>query len=329
MRQPPTPESLVALLGGFPEKPPLATQVLSVARFDTHDLKLIEYTIADATRVQAYLLMPRAQTGKLPGILAIHQDGARRPYDTGKSEPAGLRGDPQLGYGLELCLKGYAVICPDRFPYESRSLATSRYRDLFAGFRICHCDEADPLELTEDLYRGCVANRLLVEGWTPMGKELFELQRALDCLVAQPAVDGTRLGAIGHSAGGLLAALLMYVDQRVKAGCVSCGTWLVGNAYRDDYLRPMQGFGGLVAIPGLRRWGDVDDVLAGLAPRPFLETTGDYQADEVSEELVGKARRRYAELGVAERFEYVGYGAGHTFLQGMREKSYTWFDRWL
>lgn len=82
-----------------------------------------------------------------------------------------------------------------------------------------------------------------------MGKELFELQRALDCLVAQPAVDGTRLGAIGHSAGGLLAALLMYVDQRVKAGCVSCGTWLVGNAYRDDYLRPMQGFGGLVAIP--------------------------------------------------------------------------------
>lgn len=182
------------------------------------------------------------------------------------------------------------MICPDRFPYESRSLANSPFAEHFGSFRIRLFGGSEDTELTEDLYRGCVANRLLFEGWTPLGKELYELSRALDVLVAQPEVDGGRLGVIGHSAGGLLAALAMFVDPRIGAGCSSCGTWLVRNAYRDDYLRPMQGFAGLLSVPGMRRWGDLDDVLAGLAPRPFLETNGDYGADHIPEELIGKAR---------------------------------------
>jgi dienelactone hydrolase len=315
-RQATTAESLVALLGGFPEKPPLDITVLEVAKFDAYSRTLIEYTTLSEERVQAFLLLPHVQHRTLPGILAIHQDGNTRPYRYGKSEPAGVGGDPELGYGLELCLRGYAVICPDRFPYESRSLVNSPYREIFADFRIW----SSRTELTEDLYRGCVANRLLVEGWTQMGKELFELQRALDCLVAQPEVDGDRLGAVGHSAGGLLTAWSMYVDQRVKVGCVSCGTWRVGDAFRDDYLRPMQGFGGLLAIPGLRQWGDVDDILAGLAPRPYFEA-GDPGSPEEVAALTQKARVQYAALGSPENFVYTTYEADHTFRQDMRERS--------
>ena len=156
-----------------------------------------------------------------------------------------------------------------------------------------------------------------------------ELQRALDVLCALPGVDGQRLGAIGHSAGGLMTALTMYVDPRVKAGCVSSGTFLIGNIYGPDRLRPINGFGSLLAVPGMKGWGDVDDVLAGLAPRPYLETHGDF-TQEMVDEKSAKARARYQALGVEERYQSIVYDAGaHVFRADKRAMSYAWLDRWL
>lgn len=329
MEQAPTPATFLALLGEFPARPDLALQVLSERSLESHTLKLVEYTAAHGERIQAYLLLPRGGAGPRPGVLAIHQDGADRPYQFGGSEPAGVAGDPELRYGLELCQRGYVVICPDRFPFGSRSLARSAHRETFAQFPVFGRYQGTELDLTEDLYRGCVANRLLFEGWTLMGKTLFELQWALDLLCALPEVDGERLGVIGHSAGGFLAALLMYVDPRIKVGCASSGTFLIRNIYGPERLRPINGFGSLLAVPGMKGWGDVDDVLAGLAPRPYLETHGDFTQDMVDAKS-GKARARYRELGLAERYQSIVYGAqAHVFRADMRARSYAWFDRWL
>jgi len=121
----------------------------------------------------------------------------------------------------------------------------------------------------------------------------------------------------------------MYVDPRVKAGCSSCGTFLYRWIFSRNVLRPINGFAGLV-IPGLKRWGDIDDVLAGLAPRPFLETAGDQgMPNEMWEEKIRKERARYEELGFPDRFENLIYEGGHVFRKDMREKSYAWFDMWL
>lgn len=324
-----TLDAFLSLLGQFPRRAPCTPRLLSEDTFDTHTRTLLEYPAEDGDWAQAYFLVPKAASGQHPGILPIHQDGEHRPYEYGGAEPAGQAGDPELHYGLELCLRGYAVICPDRFPFGSRSLSRSRYREAFKQLPLFTRYLGREVDLTEDLYRGWVANRLLWEGRTLLGKELFELQQALDCLYALPAVDARRIGVIGHSAGGLLATLLMYIDSRISVGCASCGTFLVEWIYGPDNPRPINGFGNPMVVPSLREWGDIDDILAGLAPRPFLETHADL-TQELADRKSRKAHQRYAELGVPDRYKCLVYEAkAHVFRRDMREQAYAWFDHWL
>jgi dienelactone hydrolase len=294
MKLPPTPESLVALLGGFPEKAPLDLQVLEERACEGYTRRLIEYTGA-GTRIPAFLLLPAdgaGNVGTLPGVVAIRQDGDRTHRRFGKSEPAGLVGDPDQRYGVELCRRGYAVLCPDRPGFEDRQGQPAHP----GGLRT----------------------------------ELFELHRAVDCLLTQPQVDGERIGVIGHSAGGWLASLLMLTDPRVRAGAASCGA-LLGrwSAIPKEQLPPGYNIP-RPSIPGFLDWGDQDDILAGIAPRPYFETRGDSLGPAYDEELTRKARARYAALGVPERFVYLtSYELRHAFPDDARERAYAWLDRWL
>jgi pimeloyl-ACP methyl ester carboxylesterase len=294
----PTPESFITLLGGFPQKAPLHARVLDEQERDGHTRRLIEYTGADA-RVPAFLLLPRLEgrpQGALPAAVAIHQDGDRKTRDIGKSEPAGRRGDADQTYGVELCQRGYAVVCPDRPGFEARE-HTARPAGGLAG-------------------------------------TLFELHRAVDCLLAQPEVDPRRLGVIGHSAGAWLATMLAFTDQRVSAAAVSSGLWLWRWCSLSPEERPPRYNLPRPSVPGLGEVIDQDDFLAGIAPRPYLHTRGDPPpepwASAWEHELTRKARERYAALGVPERFEWHTYDGGrHGFPHHARQRAYNWFDRWL
>jgi len=52
---------------------------------------------------------------------------------------------------------------------------------------------------------------------------LMAARRAITFLKTQPEVDGTRIGAYGHSMGGKLTTNLAGIDNRVKAAVPSCG----------------------------------------------------------------------------------------------------------
>ena len=119
-------EKLHKILGDFPEPPTMQIDTLESLKLNKGWRYKIEYlsekqdTLFDVPedRIRAYLFVPFHQKNdKLPGIIAIHQDGNPQNAHLGKLETAGIEGDTTLYYGLELFERGYIVICPDRFTH--------------------------------------------------------------------------------------------------------------------------------------------------------------------------------------------------------------------
>lgn len=48
-------------------------------------------------------------------------------------------------------------------------------------------------------------------------RQVIALRRAMDLLLAQPAVDQARVGVVGHDYGGMYSMMMAGVDQRAKA----------------------------------------------------------------------------------------------------------------
>lgn len=76
------------------------------------------YNVEEGERINAWLLLPKQLKTNNPAIIASHQHAGE--YYLGKSEPVGLSSNTMYHYGLDLCLRGYVVLCPDHLCFEDR-----------------------------------------------------------------------------------------------------------------------------------------------------------------------------------------------------------------
>jgi len=342
---------VLRLLGEPPVPVPLDLVVRAETVFQGGRRLLIDYAASEVERISAYLLVPEPAwssppPGPLlppigagltsaqrplaasiedllpsrdrlppgapyPAILALHRETAC--FSLGKSESAGLSADANYHYGLELCRRGYVVLCPDLLGFEDR--------------RPPEYARAAGTAPDGPLYERYLATRLLLEGTSLKAKHTFDLVRGLDLLESLDIVDRERLGVIGHSLGGQEAFWLTWYDARIRAGVASCGLGTLRTLLRDHINHNLA-----LCLPGLLRIADLEDLAADLAPCPFLLAAGEedplWPIDGVRQ-IVAKAQEAYRRASVPDLFQAILFPGGHTFPPAVREEAYRFLDRWL
>jgi len=304
-------ERLVPLLGRFPDPYPLRMRVESEEQLDGYRRQRVSYAVEPRERVSAYLLLPDGIGASCPSVLAIHQHAGQ--YYLGKSEPAGLSADTMYHYGLELCRRGYVVLCPDHLCFEERR--PPEYRRM------------EHRGIQDGNYERFEFTRRLLHGSTLQTKYLSDLQRALDLLQGLPMVDPDRIGIIGHSLGGQEVMWLAWYDPRVRVAVCSCGIGTLRTILRDYVNHNFAAY-----VPGLLDVCDIDEFVADVAPTPFLMTAGDadgiFPIDGVRD-IGATAATAYGAAGVQDAFELIVFPGGHGFPAHVRERSYAFIDRYL
>ena len=292
--------SVLEVMGPLPgksKKIPLDVQILEDTVFD--GLRRIKITFASEfnDRVPAYLIKPLDVSVRVPGILCLHQTTT-----IGKGEPAGLGGNPNLHYALELAKRGYVTLAPDYLN--------------FGDYKY------DPYE---NGYQSATM------------KGIWNHKSAIGLLQSLPEVDPDRIGCIGHSLGGHNSLFVATFDKRIKAVVTSCGF----NSFFKYFCGDLTGWSHKGYMPRIASiYGkdpakmpfDFSGILGAIAPRAvFINAPLKDSNFEVSGvyDCVNAAKPVYELLKVPEKLIMLNPDTGHDFPAEVREAAYQFFDKEL
>jgi dienelactone hydrolase len=303
-------------LGPFPGDAAPRVRRLSRSVENGYVREKILYRSSPGTFVPAWLLVPAGMKRgeKRPGILAAHGHGR------GKDDLCGLgsRGKDRrhaawvkelnYEYGLEAVRRGYVVLAPDWAPFGERRPHAEWARD--------YRDACDIVDLCLQYFG---LNLLACNVWDGM--------RGVDVLAGHPAVDPGRLGVIGLSYGGTMAAHLLVNDRRLKAGVVSGYLSTVrGDVFND---RGKGNTCGAQAMPGLLRHGDIPEILGLAAPKPVLFEMGKRETCFHPPDMAAAFRRVekfYRAADAVEKLEKDVFDGDHRW-SGV--KAWDFLQKWL
>jgi dienelactone hydrolase len=271
--------------------PPVPDLVIRAERErDGYVEQVISYTGLEG-EVPALLLLPEHPCGA--GVLALHQHNSQ--WHLGKSEVAGLAGEPLQAFGPALARAGIVVLAPDALGFEDRRHAGPGIDER----------EDDWLQYFNEMAYRLLAGRLLIT--TVLG----DAACGVSVLINDERVEGSRVGVLGHSYGGNVTIMLAALDERVRFACAS------GSAcsYRQRML-DRTGIEFAHVIPGILELTDIGGLVELIAPRPLLllsATEDRYSAD--TPEIVKAATGAWEARGAREKLEHLRYKGGHALTQ--------------
>lgn len=301
-------DRLLACLGGpWPESGPLHAETVATEACDGFRRERVEYEPEPGERVAAYLLVPDKVNADrpAPGICVWHQHNGQ--WQLGKSEPAGLAGDPMHHTGVALARAGYVVLCPDAMGFGERE----------QGYK----------------HRGGNLERFLFLRYVVAGKclawkHILDMRRAVDYLASRKEVQADRLGCYGHSMGSTHTWLVGPWEPRLKALVGNCCLPTYDGIEREQLLHCFPNF-----IPGLRPYGDTPDIAALIAPRPLHMNFGALDSGSPIDEVrrgIETIRRAYEAQHAEDRFSaYIAEQEGHVLSAPMWERLLVFFGKYL
>ena len=297
-------ERIAGLLGPLPsEKVPLDVETLEEEACEGYVRRKIEYSTESWERARAYLLIPTGTSGPAPAVLCFHGTGA-----PGKATVMGMTERANRAYAPELAQRGYVALAPDVITMGERVLPG-----------------AEPLD-TAPFYERFPDR-------TVEGKNLWDHMCAVDLLESLPEVDGSRIGAMGHSLGGRSTHYLAAFDERIACAAISCGIIPYTGHYRLFWHRskwdPLRAVREHIQKHS-RLPFEKHEITSLIAPRPMmlLSPANDgpcLRTDQLST-MAHRVFEVYRLLGQDSHFARLVHGDGHDTTPYVRGIIYGWLD---
>jgi dienelactone hydrolase len=266
----------------------------------------VEWTTHDGLRMPVYVLIPDGADKDLPAVVALHGHGygsreivGLEPDGSDRQGIAGLHKD----FAVDLVKQGFVVAAPELLGFGDRRLA----EDIEAGPKQSSC------------FR--ISAHLMMLGQSIAGVRVTETMQAVGYLMSRPEVNPQKIGCMGISGGGLIAAFTAGLDERIGATVVSG----YANTFEDSILERAHCLDNY--IPGVLLEAEMPELIGLIAPRGLLIESGDtdmvfprngtLRAYEV-------LSRIYEAAGASEALETDYFTGGHE-ISGA--KAYEWLKR--
>ncbi|HWB85666.1 MAG TPA: acetylxylan esterase [Bryobacteraceae bacterium] len=296
------------LLGGFPEKTPLGARKIKTTERDGYRIENVMYQSRPDFWVTANLYVPTRGSGPYPAVISPCGH-----YDPGRFYPA-----YQLAY-RNMVENGFIVLAFDPIGQGER--------------RHFWNPTTNQVEQLGNMGRGSSAtteHSLACHILELIGENINEHfvwdgMRGIDYLLSRPEVDPKRIACAGHSGGGTATMYLSCADERIQ--CVVIHEGGLGHQWPIDPQRPrMEPADGEQNLFGAASYGmDFVELSAAIAPRPLLISVEHFNpAFNAAAEDV---KKRYALLGVADRFTTVEANAPHAWTKKLSIATSDWLSR--
>src|SRR5580704_8347362 len=325
-------------IGGLPE-----FRIKKEFEFDGLFIQEMEWQLPYGRATEATLLKPANAKKPLPGILAFHDHGGNKYFGKRKitrtenmQHPLIIAHQKEYYSGLawanELAKKGYVVLVPDAFTFESRRVMLQCVpKFLRKGLNDNDLENPDNIAAYNNWaaeHEHIMAKSLFSAGTTWPAVFFAEDQKALDILCSLKDVDSKHIGCAGLSGGGLRTAFMGGLDPRIQ--CAVCVGFMT--TWKDFLLYKSYTHTWMVYVPVLPSELNFPEILGLRTPLPTLVLNDNddnlytlaemKEADSILAELYHKAR-------ADDRYKCSYYPGPHKFDAAMQAEAFTWFDRWL
>jgi hypothetical protein len=280
-------ETLMNIVGPFPEKTPLNAKVTRIVEKDSFRVEHIVYESQPGFYVTSSMFLPKGIRRGVKSPVVI--------YCSGHSAD-GYRNLVYQHVILNLVRKGFIVFAFDpvgqgeRIEYLDQQTNKSKFND----------------PTMEHSYPGTQA---FIIGSSEARYMIWDGIRAVDYLLTRKEIDPARIGITGRSGGGTQSAYIAAFDDRIYAAAPEC--------YITNFTRLFQTIGNQDAEQNLlyeiKKGIDHADLLEVRAPKPALiiNTTRDFFSIQGARETEKEVSVIYKAYGKQENFSRVEDDSPH------------------
>lgn len=306
-------QTLMTIIGGFPEKTPLNARTVGALERSGYRLEKVVYESLPGFHIPANLYIPTVGKPPFPAVLfQLGHSGNGKAYESYQRACQGLVKQGFLVLAFDPMGQGERIYYPGVPGQRSR------------------------LEGGADGEHTTPGRQMLLTGTSSTQMQLWDAVRSLDYLASHPQADTARLASTGQSGGGTLTMLLCAVDERLKTAAVFSGN--TENVACQNFLPPgstddaEQDFVGSGPL-GFDRW----DLFYPFAPKPMLisvsdkDSFGTYSPNYLHDGWpeFQKLAGIYRVLGAAEAVRWVDTPLPHGLSYDSRLQLYNWMLRHL